>query len=74
MIFFIINTSKYKYYLQKFKENGSSFSFSDNIIKSNDDKLKFGSEIKTSVISGILEIMLGLSAFSSETNKIKGVI
>ena len=65
----IINTLKYKYQLQKLKENGSSFSISGNIIKPNDAKSKFGSEINTSVISGILEILLGLSAFTSVTNK-----
>lgn len=31
-----INTLKYKYHLQKLKENGSSFSIAGNIIKSND--------------------------------------
>jgi len=69
-----INTLKYKYHLQKLKENGSSFSIAGNIIKSNDLKSKFGSEINTSVISGILEILLGLSAFSSVTNIVAQVI
>lgn len=69
-----MNTLKYKYNLQKLKENCSSFSISGNIIKSNDTKLKFGSEINTSVISGILVILLGLSAFSSVINIVTQVI
>lgn len=57
------------YHLHEFKENGSSFSFGGKIMKSNDDKLKFGSEINTSVTSGILEILLSLSSvYSSVTH------
>lgn len=63
-----IRINKIKCYLQEFKENTSSFSLSGKIIKSKDDRLKFGSEMNTSVTSGILEIFLGpLEVLSSVT-------